>query len=399
MPFHPWLKRNLYAIYDRGSLSSMKLGTASLQSCTSSSIIRVLHITASSMIGGGPEHVWQLVRHLPASTVSFIAAPSCEPYGARFVEAVGAERMYTLPQRKFSFTVLWGLIQFIRDNRIDIIHSHGKGAGVYGRIAALITQTTSVHTFHGIHLLKQGLARQVYLALERVLCRVSSACITVSGGELVKAQNLKICSKKLFCIFNGVEVPEKLSFSVQPSPFSLVHVSRFDPVQKNSLWLVDLALALRQADMLNFCRFVLVGEGEELPELQRCVRAAGLGEYFEILGSQPSARPFLCKAGCLISTSRWEGLPLAVLEAQAEGVPAVVTDVVGNRDAIADGVTGFVYPLDDATTAVARIKALIDDASLWQRMRTAAHMRAQTFFSVEKMAKEVTAVYGVVLGN
>lgn len=377
----------------------MQLEKASLQHCTLPPTIRVLHITASSMIGGGPEHVWQLVRHLPANIVSFIAAPDCEPYGSRFAEAVGAERLYTVPQRKFSFASLWGLLQFIRNNRVEIIHSHGKGAGIYGRIAALLTHTTSVHTFHGIHLPKRRLARQAYLGLERTLCRVSRACITVSEGELIEAKALKLCQQKLFRILNGVEVPETRPFSVQPSPFSLVHVSRFDPAQKNSLWLVELALALRQADILQFCRFVLIGEGEELTELQRRISSAGLEDFFEILGNQPSTRPFLRGVGCLISTSRWEGLPLAVLEAQAEGVPAVVTDVVGNRDAIADGVTGFVYPLDDTTAAVAHIKSLLDDAALWYRMQAAAYMRAKTLFSVEQMAHETAAVYRAVLGN
>lgn len=358
-----------------------------------SSCPRVLHITASSMIGGGPEHVWQLVRHLPTYIVSFIAAPDCTPYGPRFANTVGNERLFTLPQRQFTLRALCGLVRFVRQHRIDIIHSHGRGAGVYGRTVALLTRTSSVHTFHGIHLPHRPLARRAYLVLERMLCMVSHTCIAVSDGEAEQVRHLDLGVRNLVVIPNGVEIQDLLDARTYPNPFTLVHISRFDPVQKNSLWLIELALALRQANILEKCRFVLVGDGEQLPELRQRIRQAGMEENFQIMGSQPSVLPFLQDAGCLISTSRWEGLPLAVLEAQALGVPALVTDVVGNKDAIEDGVSGFVYPLDNTSVAVKCITRLLDGAVIWQKMCVAAHTRASALFSVDRMAQETAMAY------
>lgn len=375
-----------------GYITSAKSDCMELQLPTATAALRVLHITASSTIGGGPEHVWQLVRHLPHEVESFIAAPVCEPYGSRFMETVGAERICPLPHRKFSLMALWRLVQFIHCNRIDVIHSHGKGAGVYGRIAALFTRTASVHTFHGIHLPPLSLKRYAYMAMERLLCAISKACLAVSPGEADIAKQWKFGAQKLMTIPNGVNIPETLTELEMPSPFLLVHVSRFDPI-KNSLWLVDLAHALKQAGLLEKCLFVLIGDGEELPELQNRIKNDGLGAAFQILGSQPTVRPFLQNAGCLISTSRREGLPLALLEAQAEGVPVLASDVVGNRDCVRHEWSGFLYPLDNLTSAVMYIQKLMATPLLWKKMRRNAYQMAKENFRVESMAAATARCY------
>ena len=358
--------------------------------------LRVLHITASSSIGGGPEHVWQLTRHLPPRIMPFIAAPNCEPYGTRFVETVGEDCLFTLPQRKISFIVFGRLLRFIRLHHIDIIHSHGKGAGIYGRPAALVTGAVSFHTFHGIHLPSHPLERRAYQVLERGFCRISRACIAVSKSEALQAEKLMHGIDRIVMIPNGVEVPIETPCRELSRPFTLVHATRFDPI-KNSLWLLDLALALRECGRLAECQFVLVGDGEERIELERRVLREGFQNVFHFVGTQPSLRPFLSNAGCLISTSHREGLPLAVLEAQSEGIPAVVTDVAGNRDAVVHGVTGFVYPLGDAVTAAKYIGRLLDDGQMWRNMGKAAHRRAAELFSVERMAEQTVRLYDSLL--
>ncbi|WBF66191.1 glycosyltransferase [Desulfovibrio subterraneus] len=354
--------------------------------------LNVLHITASSKIGGGPEHIWQLVRNTEEDVRSFIAAPDRRPYGDRFIDLVGKERVLTIPQRSFSLSSLWELIRFIKRNRIDIIHSHGKGAGLYARLAAFITGTCCVHTFHGIHLPKGAFLRIAYTNLERILCTISKMCITVSDGEKALAGKLNFSPRKLKTILNGVNVGEEIPERIPTAPFKLVHVSRFDPV-KNSKWLIQLAKAMDEAGMLKQCRFVLVGDGEERATMEQEVQQAGLSYAFEFAGMQPSVLPFFENAGCLISTSLREGLPLAVLEAQAAGVPCIVTNVVGNAEAIEDGKTGFLYPLRDEKAAMQCISELINNQALWSNMCINAHRRALEHFSSKQMSANTLSVY------
>lgn len=220
---------------------------------------------------------------------------------------------------------------------------------------------------------------------------MSRTCIAVSPGEAEEARALGFGRGKIALIPNGVTVPA--SVCPRPGrPFRLAHFSRFDPLQKNSLWLLELARALRAAGRLRDCRFVLVGDGPQRAVLQQALIDEGL-DCADFTGFRSDPRIFLRDAGCYISTSRWEGLPLAVLEAQAEGLPCLLTDVVGNRDAVEDNVSGWLYPLDDVQAAVTRICRLMDDATLWRRMSEAAHARAARLFSVERMAARVAECY------
>ncbi|WP_174406622.1 glycosyltransferase [Desulfovibrio subterraneus] len=359
---------------------------------TTTSPLNVLHITASSKIGGGPEHIWQLVHNTENTIRSFIAAPDRRPYGDRFTALVGKERLLTIPQRSFSLSAWWELVRFIKRNQIDIIHSHGKGAGLYARLAAFVTGTCSVHTFHGIHLPVNPLLRIAYTNLERLLCAISKTCITVSAGEATLATKLRFCPHKLKTILNGVEVGEVTPERVPSMPFKIVHVSRFDPV-KGSKWLLQLAKAMDDTGILKQCRFVLVGDGEERAAMEQEAQQAGLSQAFEFVGMQPSVIPYFDHAGCLISTSLREGLPLAVLEAQAAGVPCIVTNVVGNAEAIEDGKTGFLYPLHDEKAATRCIAGLINNQALWSSMCANAHRRALEHFSSKQMSANTLSVY------
>ena len=89
--------------------------------------------------------------------------------------------------------------------------------------------------------------------------------------------------------------------------------------------------------------------------------------------------------------SLWEGMPLALIEAQASGLPAVVSDVVGNRDVVINGETGFVCKSDEELLQKTRL--LIEDADLRRHMGRAARAMASVRFSVDRMHREMMAVY------
>ena len=347
------------------------------------------------MIGGGPEHLWQLVRHLPIEMQCFIAAPSCEPYGERFLQCVGQSNFLSIPQRKFTLTAFGKLLHFIKKHNIQIIHSHGKGAGIYGRLAALFTGTKSIHTFHGIHLPSNRFVRMLYSVLEQVLCRISKVCIAVSDGEAKEAKKLKF-GKNIITIYNGVQIPEHMVQKDMQRPFKILHVSRFDTKQKNSLFLYDIALAMQKKDILTQCQFILVGDGEELPILKDKLRNAQLLKYFTFAGIQKDVTPFYKEASCLISTSRWEGLPLAVLEAGTYGVPTIASNVVGNRDAVVHGKTGFLYELGDVDGAVGCVEKLLDNIYRWKEMRIKTYIHIGDSFSVQRMAKTAIQEYNKI---
>ncbi len=92
-----------------------------------------------------------------------------------------------------------------------------------------------------------------------------------------------------------------------------------------------------------------------------------------------------------VQTSRWEGIPIALIEAQVAGIPAVVTDVVGNRDVVLHGVTGFVATnVEDMERYIAQLR---DDPVLRARMGEAARKSASERFSMDAIFRQWLSVY------
>lgn len=358
--------------------------------------MKVLHVTASASYGGGGEHLWLLLRHLANFGVeSLVAAPRDVPYWRRFALCAGEERMLEIPHRSFRPLALLRLAAFAKSQDADLLHSHGKGAGLYGRLASLLTGIPCVHTYHGIHRGRMSaLTWWLYRQLEIILGRATKASVAVSAGEREQILGLGFCPKtRLHLIPNGVLCPQEASRVPMEARRDIVHVTRFDPAQKNSEALAPIALALRRADRLDRFRFLVLGEGPGRAPLEAEVRRLGLDAHFVFTGAVASVRPYLQTAFCCLSTSRWEGMPLSLLEAMSEGVPVVASRVVGNIDALGNGDAGLLYPLDNNAVAAEQILRLTDKPGLWQSLAETARQKVRAEFDAEAMAERTAALY------
>lgn len=360
--------------------------------------LRIAHITASSTIGGGPEHVWQLLCHLPKTlTELYLAAPTREPYGPKFITQLGSEHCFELPERQWSTITFIRLVFWLRRHSIQIIHSHGRGAGIYGRFAALLTNIPCIHTFHGIHIPSNRFSRLLYIGLEHILHNITRVSIAVSPSEASEARKLGFTDSTLIVIPNGVECTQQI-FKVKNIPFTIVHASRFDPI-KNSEALLDIALALRSMGCLSLCRFIVLGEGERKNALEQAIYKHNLSHYFKFVGFTPSIRPYLQNADCYLTTSLREGMPLAVLEAQAEGVPVIASRVPGNTDAVVEDITGLLFSVEDLNTAAKQIQRLIANTGLRERLSIAASLYIEKNNNVKEMAKKTYELYESVTSH
>ena len=114
--------------------------------------MKILLITVRSDFGGGPRHVDQLINNLPQNIEIYVAYPQDgTPYGQEWNSNSRIKSRINIPFRKFSTKTLFEIAKFIKENSINIVHSHGNGAGVYSRLLPLLgVDSKIVHTFHGI---------------------------------------------------------------------------------------------------------------------------------------------------------------------------------------------------------------------------------------------------------
>jgi glycosyltransferase involved in cell wall biosynthesis len=137
-------------------------------------------------------------------------------------------------------------------------------------------------------------------------------------------------------------------------------------------------------------RFAIAGDGELRQELEQ--QAKELGDHVAMLGNRSDVPDLLASFAVFAFPSRFEGLCVAVIEAQAAGVPVVATAVGGIRETVVDGETGFLVPVGDAEALAERILHVLEHPDEARRVADEARRRVQAF-SEERMVAETLALY------
>ena len=372
-----------------------------------------MELNVTSALGGGPKAMLDLVGGLGRDRFApLVVTPDDGPYFATY-RTLGVP-VLDLPMRAFRPATLSGIVAGIRRYRVRLIHSHGKGAGLYGRLAAAFTRVPAVHTFHGLHHRRHGRAgRSAYLALERMLARLTARFVHVSHSEMEEAVALGVSDPtRAVVIPNGTDVGEIDRISVDPvrsraalglagATAVVGYVARISP-QKG---LEDFARAMRiVADAVPEAQFVLVGDapaGEEALKrrLNDLVGSLGLGGRLHMLGYRSDAVAIMKTFDVYVSTALWEGLPITLLEAMACGRPIVATDVGGNRDIVVDGETGILVPVGDPAALARRVCDLLNDPCLRRRLGDAGRRRVEDDFSIGRSVARTGDLYEQVVGG
>ena len=162
--------------------------------------------------------------------------------------------------------------------------------------------------------------------------------------------------------------------------------------QKGQRYLLEAAARVveRRPDV----RFVLVGEGELRPALESRARELGLGDRVLFTGAREDVPELLASLDVFAFPSLFEGLCVAVIEAQAAGVPVVATPVGGIRETVEDGKTGLLVPPRDAQALAGAILRLLEQPGEGKRLAAEAKRRVHARFSEQRMIDETLSLYG-----
>jgi len=362
-------------------------------------VIRVLQLLTGTAPGGGPRQVFDLVRHLPANEFSVSVAGPRDQRFAADLRALGIELVEVAVDgvRAFPMT-LRAVERIVRDTRADLVHTHGKGAGLYGRLAAWLVGVPAVHTFHGIHYESYSRASQtLYLALERWLAGLTHTVINVSETQQEEALALRVARPgRCVVVVNGIDIDElaarpasgKAALGLNADDHVLGCVARFDPIKRHEVLLEALGRVVKRRPNVVL---LLAGEG---PEKARIDQHA---DRLKVRVVNPGAiawqtNPY-SSCDLYVTASSKEGLPLAPLEAMASGLAVIATRVPGHQDVVIDGTTGLLVPPgDDAAMSVA-IESLLGDPGRRRRMGQAGRERVRKEFTVQSMVAKTAEVY------
>jgi len=363
--------------------------------------LRVLELLVSTDLGGGPAQVREVVARLPRAEFAVtVAGPAGGAHGGVFAES--GVRFVRIGTDRIGRRAFLDVLRLIRLEGIDIVHSHGKGAGLYGRLAARRAGIPAVHTFHGIHARYPVGGGRAYLMLERGLARITEAIVHVSESQALEAATLGLAPPgRTHVIVNGIDArcvaaaamtraAAREELRLDPEALVLGTVARFDPVKGLDSLLRAFALAAAQDPA---ARLVIVGDGPEAPRLRGLAAALGIEPRVRMAGLIADASRVLPALDLYVSASRKEGLPLAILEAMACELPVAATRVPGHVDVVEEGVTGLLAAPGDDRDLARAMRDLMTEPARRSVMGQAGRRRVEDRFAASRMAAETASLY------
>ena len=161
--------------------------------------------------------------------------------------------------------------------------------------------------------------------------------------------------------------------------------------QKGHIYLLEAAAELipRFRDL----HILLLGDGELRDEMQAMTQALNLEDNIHFLGTRSDVPEILAASDSFILPSLWEGLPMALVEAMASGLPIIATDVSGTRQVMVPGETGFLIPPGDPQEIIQAVTLLLTEPEYSEIMGTNARQRVMELWNAEKQARDIINLF------
>jgi len=299
-------------------------------------------------------------------------------------------------------------VRLFRRVRPDVVHLHSSKAGFLGRIAARLAGIRNVfYSPQGLSFLRSdvsGMQQAAYRRLERFAARWGGTVVSASRSEAAALKGV-VSEDRLVVVENGVDVgaldrivagsggTSKRSDVERHVGPRIVGTAGRMSWQKDPIGFLEVAHQLHEA-YGETVEFLWIGDGEMREEVEARSRSLGLDDVVRITGwlDRTSALRLLARdVDIYLQTSRWEGMPLVLIETMVLGKPIVARDVVGSRDVVENGTTGFLG--EGTEELVERCGRLLDRLDLAERMGRAARARAESRFSSRLLCERTARLY------
>jgi len=307
------------------------------------------------------------------------------------------------------FKSLQQMENLLREVRFSLVHVHTPVAAFVTRLACQLTNTHPVlYTVHGFHFYKGAPLKNwlLYYNMEKLAAHWTDGLITINEEDYKAAQKFKLHRNGKVFFVPGVGV------DVVGLEQRIASMERFEKRKELGLS-VDTAVAITVGELnanknhiqalkalskltkTNF-HYLIVGNGESEQKLKKAVNELMLQEKVSFLGFRRDVPELLAASDVFILTSRREGLPKAVMEAMAVGLPIIATDVRGNRDLVKNGENGYLVPLDDVEQTSIAIEHLIDSEDLRRSMGEKSKVLVKQY-DLHRVLEEMEEIYDNIL--
>ena len=353
-------------------------------------------------LGGAQKVLLDYARSLPFA--NYIISGSG---GMLFEEAERGHNHFVVEELKREISPLYDLIALkkVREilrtllNKFDytFLHTHGSKAGIIGRLAAanLSHRLVVFHTVHGFAItpFKPALRNFVYVNAERTAARFCNRIIFPARNLITKAREWRIGEESQYIyIPYGITVPERVKKD-RLYQIKVGTVANFKPQKNPLVWAVVAKKLVRK---FNNVEFHYLGDGVLRSKVEEII---GNSPRIYLHGWLKNSYRWYKKFDIYFLPSRWEGLPLTILEAMAHKLPVVSSNVDGNTEAVIDGLTGYSCNPDNIECYIYYLSELINNDKKRKKMGENGREIVKENFSRNKMIKNTLNLYQSLLAE
>ena len=354
--------------------------------------MRVLHVVEAMHQGGAESLVVEHVRLAAADVSSTVVALNRGGPALEAAAAAGAE-VIVLGKGDARLAGLANLVRVMKERCIGVVNGHNPTGAMYGTFAARLAGVPAVlRTEHSIHYPGRGF--RFYGPVEKLLTVMTDRVICVcEAARASHASRHRRADGKFVTVLNGIAEPSgapadrattREALGLAPQARVVLNVGSLTPQKSQDVLLRAFADAARRVPQ---AVLLIAGEGRLRGPLRELCARLSLGDRVRFLGARTDVPDLMEACDLFALSSSREGLSVTLLEAMRARRATLATDVGGNREAVADGVTGRVVPVGDEGAMAEALAELLAAPERLAALGAAGHARWRERFTAARMVR------------
>jgi len=284
---------------------------------------------------------------------------------------------------------------FLKENKIDLLHSHLFGPVTSGAMAAKIAGIRHVGTLHDVYTVKDKSSR-IYLV--RLAKTLGTKLVAVSQDMKFFYDHLgSFKDDEISVVYNGANCVEHKLRSVNRQGINIpdedivyICVGRLVPLKQHEFLFKAFEEFLLRSGKNS--RLLIVGDGPEKERLMKYLDDHQLS-HVHMLGFQDDVYSLLKLSDCFVLASETEGLSCSIQEAMMASLPVIATDVGGNNELVVDGVNGYLVPNGNVSDLSNALFEIYKDVKLRRQFACSSKNIVEQKFSLASMVEKYEALY------
>lgn len=313
--------------------------------------MKVLHVISGGETGGSRKHVITLLKQFAKNEV--VLAVLQEGALSKEARENGIHVEVFQQTSRYDLSVLKKLARYIRQERFDLLHTHGPRANLFGlylKKKTKICWVTTIHSDPSLDFMKAGVKGKIFTALHLYAVKKMDHYFAVSERFKKNLMAAGIRGDNITTIYNGIHFTEEKAVPVPRAELGadkddvlFVMVARLHPIKGH-----EIVLEALQKLENSQVKVLFVGDGPIRSELEQAVDRRGLSGQVHFLGFRKDVEEIYAASDVALLASYSESFPLALLEAANQHLPVITTDVGGVNELITNEKTGWIVPTGDA---------------------------------------------------